>query len=111
MEQDESFELFGSEVEEIPFKVFSDLFTFGRNKGMGKLTDNQQLVLERVATSISYSNIQKELGKSNVGSIQSAIKGGIKNLLDALQDIVWLYKNPQILDLLHTENYLEKHVK
>lgn len=111
MENEETFELFDSEVEALPFKIFTELHAFGVLKNMGKLTDNQKKVLEKVSDNISYSNIQRDLDMNNVGSVQSAIKGGIKNIIDALQDIVWLYKNPQVMELLKSEEYLGKHVK
>lgn len=99
--QDTKYQLFGQDTTEEILTVFQKLYNLGKNKDMGKLSDLQKEVMSGVASGRSYSKLQNDLGKKHIASIQAPLTGGIKNIIDAIMDTVWLYNNPQLLDWLN----------
>ncbi len=95
------YELFGDETSEQVLKAFIKLYKVATGEELGKLSNLQKEVMSGVSAGLSYSKLQKELKKKHIASIQAPLTGGIKNLLDAIVDIVWLYNNPQLLEWLN----------
>lgn len=94
------YEIFGDETSEHVLTAFQKLYTLAKSNELGKLSDLQKEVLSGVAGGLSYSKLQTQLDKKYIASIQAPLAGGIKNLMDAISDIVWLYNNPQLLEWL-----------
>jgi len=101
MVQLNKYELFGDETSEVILTSFQKLYELGMTNELGKLSDLQKEVMMGVASGMSYSKLQKHLSKKHIASIQAPLSGGIKNLLDAIIDTVWLFNNPQLLDWLN----------
>ena len=80
--------------------AFQKLYEIGSKEGLGKLSDLQKEVLSGVASGLSYSKLQRQLDKKHIASIQAPLTGGIKNIIDAIVDTVWLYNNSQLLEWL-----------
>ena len=97
MMEEDTYELFESKTTKEVYEAFVKTFEISQNKKAGKLTDLQKDVLTRVSLGESYGKIMKALDKKDIGSIQSPLRGGVKNILDAVKDIVWLYNNPILM--------------
>jgi len=96
--EDNKYQLFGQNTTEEILTVFQKLYNLGKDKNLGKLSDLQKEVMSGVAGGMSYSKLQRDLNKKHIASIQAPLSGGIKNLIDAIMDTVWLYNNPQLLE-------------
>lgn len=95
------YELFGDKTTKEVLTAFQKIYDIANANDLGKLSDLQKEVLSGVASGVSYSRLQKQLDKKHIASIQAPLSGGIKNLLDAIKDVVWLYNNPQLLEWLN----------
>jgi len=95
------FELFESETTETVLKAFIKLYRIATEKGLGKISDLQKEVMSGVSAGLSYSKLQRQLDKKHIASIQAPLTGGIKNIMDAIVDTVWLYNNQQLLEWLN----------
>lgn len=103
------YELFGQDTSFEVLTVFQKLYEIASIHDMGKLSNLQKEVLSGVSSGLSYSKLQKQLDKKHIASIQAPLSGGIKNLLDAIVDLVWLYNNPQLQEWL--DDNVEKRYK
>jgi len=95
------YELFGDETSEQVLKSFLKLYTIAKENDLGKISNLQKEVMSGVSSGLSYSKLQTQLDKKHIASIQAPLTGGIKNILDAIVDIVWLYNNQQLLEWLN----------
>lgn len=105
---EQKYELFGDETTKEVLSAFQLLYEMGSLNDLGKLSDLQKEVLSGVASGMSYSKLQVQLDKKHIASIQAPLSGGIKNILDAIVDTVWLYNNPQLLDWLN-DNIVKRY--
>jgi len=102
------YHLFGSQVPKEVVEVFRQLFKLASEKEITGMKDNQKEILSRISLGQSYSQVMEAMGKKHIHSIQSGIKGGVKNLLKSVMDTAWLYNNPQLIEWL--EKHAGKHV-
>lgn len=100
MEDENKYELFGQDTDFKSLDVFQTLYELGLKNKLGKLSNLQKEVLTGVSLGQSYAKLQNQLGKKHIASIQAPLAGGIKNMLDAIMDTVWLFNSPDIMDWL-----------
>ena len=96
-----NYELFGDETSLEILTAFQKLYNLAKSYELGKLSDLQKEVMSGVAGGLSYSKLQVQLSKKHIASIQAPLSGGIKSIMDAIADVVWLYNNPQLLEWLN----------
>ena len=108
LEADEEYLLFEEKVDKYTFQLFAELFRMSVDNNLDGLTDNQKEVLTGVSLGKRYGTLMKDMDKRHVASIQSALKGGIKKIVESVNAVVWLYNNPQLIKWL--EKHGEKHV-
>ena len=101
MEDENKYQLFGQETDKETLEVFQTMYQLGLKNKLGKLSNLQKEVLAGVASGLSYAKLQSQLEKKHIASIQAPLSGGIKNLLDAIMDAVWLYNSPQVMEWLN----------
>jgi len=106
--EDEAYHLFGTEMPKEVVLVFKQLYKIALDKKVIGLKGNQKEILTRVSAGQSYSQIMDSMDKKHIHSIQSGIKGGVKNLMKAIIDTAWLYNNPQLIEWM--EKNAGKHV-